>query len=927
MKNIFVSTIFILVSFSLSAQYSISARIIDENTKEAVDFAGVRLLNAKDTTYAGGAQTDLDGNFVISNVKVGDYILQISFLGYEEKRQKVSVKSADVTLPDIKMAQNALMLNEVVVEGTAVQMMVRGDTIEYNANAFKTEESSVVEDLLKKLPGVEVDKEGKITVNGEKITKIKVDGEKFFDGDIEMATKNLPADLIEKIQVLDQKISPSDFTGYEDSDTERIINLTLKPNKKKGTFGNVTAGAGADIDENFRYDGNAFLNFMQNKSQTAVTGGANNVNTARNSRGRGSWGVGNGITATQNLGVNNNTTLDKNKKIGGDATFNHSANDAESKTDKESYSKSSIFNESSESKAHSDNYNTNIRVEYEWNIDENRTLIVQPNVSYNRSTSDSRKDFHSERNDTITSSGFSDLRSTSDVFGGGLNATFTQKSAVKKGRSLQINWRGDLSDTETETFNESNKTNYKDNNIDTTIIVDQRSENLSRRYNTVLRFLFTEPLWNEKNFLETGVTLKYTRNTSDKAQYDKDEYDNYADLNKEYSNDFSNDFFSETAELNFKHKEEKYNFTLGVQGEPSQTRSRTDYGDGTSREASNDVLNFAPRGLFQYNFAKRKSLRFDYRGSTGQPSINQMQPVKNNSNLMNETVGNASLNPAFNHRFGLRYSSSEAERFSSFTANLNGNITKDALVTNNIFDETGKQYTQTVNSPKTPYNVTGNLMYNTPLPIKHFSINTRAATGYNTRYGYSKRNLTIIDVDELPLGDLSATQRFNATGQLSLTYSIDVVEVGLRSSAGYSDTRNNLNNNTNNQTWDWSETGNLTLHLPKKITFSTDLSYQNRTGYADFDRAELIWNANVNMTILKSKGVLSLKATDILQQRLNIQQTVGDNYIQYTETNALRSYFMLSFTYKINQFSGGATENTNARRPNSPERGDAGDAY
>ena len=918
MNRIFVLTLFLFISGLLSAQYNIKGRVIEDGSKEVVCFAAVRLFNVKDTVnLVSGTQTDLDGNFVISGIKAGDYILETSFLGYENKRQRVSVKTSDVVLPDIKLVVNMQLLNEVTVEATAVQMVVRGDTIEYNANAFKTDENSVVEDLLKKLPGVEVDNEGKITINGEKISKIQVDGKKFFDGDIEMATKNLTADMIEKIQVLDKKISPSDFTGSEDSDTERIINLTLKPSKKKGTFGNVTAGAGIDIDKHFRYDGNLFLNFMNNKSQTAVTGSANNVNTARNSRGRGSWGVGNGITTTQNLGVNNNTILNDKNKIGGDATFNHSENEAITKTDKESYSRGSVFKDSSDSRTNSENYNANIRMEYEWNINKRSTLIVQPNVAYNHATSDSYKEYVNRRNDTVTNSGFSKLESKNDVFSGGLSTTFTNKSARKEGRSLQLNLRGDFSNTEAETFNLSEKRSQKD-----TAQINQYSTNTANRYNGLLRFMYTEPLWNEKNFLEVGTSFKYTRNQSEKEQYDKAQYDDnfkgdYTELNEEYSNTFNNDFFSETLELNYKLKAEKYNLTLGVQGEPSQTYSLTEYADGKTREVSNNVINFAPRGLFQYNFSKRKSLRFDYRGSTGQPSINQLQPVKNNSNLTNETVGNAALNPAFNHRFGLRYSTSDIERSSSFNANINGNLTKDALVTNSIFDETGKQYTQTVNSPKMPYNISGNVLYNTPLPIKNLSINARTSAGYNTRYGYSSRNIKIINTDSLPLGDLSTTQRFNVNAQLSLTYSHKVIEISFRSNAGYSDTRNNLNNNTNNRTWDWSETGNLTFHLPKKINITTDISYQNRSGYANFDRPELIWNAGINMTFLKDRAVLSFKATDILQQRLNIEQIVGDNYIQYTETNVLRSYFMLSFTYKINQFSSSATttpENNNMRR-------------
>jgi hypothetical protein len=883
-----------------------------------VEFAAVQLLNAKDTTIVGGAQTNLDGKFQIENVKSGNYVLAISFLGYEEKRQKVSIKSDNIALPDIKMAPSSQLLNEVTVEGTAVQMVVKGDTIEYNANVFKPAEHSVVEDLLKKLPGVEVDNEGKITVNGEKITKIKVDGEKFFDGDIEMATKNIPADMIEKIQVLSEKTGNTEFTGYEDSDTERIINLTIKPNKKKGTFGNITAGAGADIDGHFRYDGNAFVNIMNNNSQTAITGGANNVNTARSTRGRGGWGAGSGITETQNFGINNNTLLNKKLKIGGDATFSHSANETDSKTSRENYSRGSVFSEQSDSKAHSGNYAANLRVELEWTIDSLRTLVVQPNINYNYGISDTRKDYESLVNDSLTTSiGFSENHSTNTTIGSGLNATFTKKSAAKKGRLLTVNWRGDISDTKGETFNHSERNNLL--NKMPLISIYQRSDNASDRYNTALKVSLTEPLWNDKNLLEAAAAFKYTRNTSDKMQYARDTLGNYSFLVEEFSNDFQNDFFSETMELNYQHKEQNYNFMLGVQGEPSQTQSRTDYADGTVRDVSNNVFNFAPRGRFQYNLSKRKSLRFDYRGSTGQPSINQMQPVRNNSDLMNETVGNASLNPAFNHRFELRYSASEIEKISSLTFNISGNFTKDALVTNSIYDNSGKQYTQTVNAQKSPYNLAANLMYNTPLPIKHFSINTRTTAGYNTRYGYSKQTSNI-KPDSLPLGNLSITNRLNATEQLSITYSTDLLEIGLRSTLSYSNTRNNLNDNSNNKTWDWSETGNIVVHLPKKINFSTDFSYQNRWGYAEFDHAELIWNVSVDVALFNGKGILALKATDILQQQLNIRQTVGDNYIQYTETNALRSYFMLTFTYKISQFSGGASE-SDMQRGSKRERG------
>ena len=196
-------------------------------------------------------------------------------------------------------------MEELEVRGTAAQLVVRGDTIEYNATAFKVAENAMVEDLMKRLPGVEIASDGKITINGQEINKIRVDGKKFFDGDIEMATKNLPAEMIDKIQVLEQKSEMAQLTGFEDDETERIINLTTKPNRRKGVFGYVVGGIGLDTENLIRYDANSNINFMSGESQTSVVAGANNVNTSRSRRGMGGWGGGNGITQTQNFGIKN----------------------------------------------------------------------------------------------------------------------------------------------------------------------------------------------------------------------------------------------------------------------------------------------------------------------------------------------------------------------------------------------------------------------------------------------------------------------------------------------------------------------------------------------------------------------------------------------------------------------------------------------
>ena len=299
----------LILSVGVFAQKSIQSTVFDSNNGMPLEMVTVRLLKGTDSTLVQGAQTNSKGWFSLPKIKPGKYILVVSSVGYNDHKENITVGNRDVILKNIQLAENVLALKELEVRGTAAQMVVKGDTLEYNATAFKTQENAVVEDLLKKLPGLEITAEGKITVNGEEIKKIRVDGKKFFDGDLEMATKNLPAEMIEKIQVLEQKSEMAQLTGFEDENTERIINLTTKSSRRKGVFGNIMGGAGYDNEDLLRYDGNANINFMNGDAQTSIVAGVNNINTSRSGRGRGSWGANNGITETQNLGLNNNAII------------------------------------------------------------------------------------------------------------------------------------------------------------------------------------------------------------------------------------------------------------------------------------------------------------------------------------------------------------------------------------------------------------------------------------------------------------------------------------------------------------------------------------------------------------------------------------------------------------------------------------------
>ncbi|MDD4490756.1 MAG: TonB-dependent receptor, partial [Paludibacter sp.] len=896
------------------AQRTIQSSVFDANNGMPLEMVTVRLLKVADSTLVQGAQTNSNGWFSLQRVKPGKYVLIVSSVGYNDYRDNITMERKDIILKNIQLKENVQVLKELEVKGTAAQLVVKGDTLEYNATAFKVQENAVVEELLKKLPGVEVTNEGKITVNGQEINKIRVDGKKFFDGDMEMATKNLPAEMIEKVQVLEQKSEMAQLTGFEDDETERIINLTTKSNRRKGVFGNIVGGAGLDTETKVRYDGNANINLMDGESQSSLVVGANNVNTARSRRGRGSWGANNGITETQNLGLNNNTIVNERFKFGGDGSFNHSNNFSETNSTKESYLRESVFNDSTYNTAVNDNYEANIRLEGEWKPDSLTTIIMQPNMNYNTGTSQSYRDYVYLQDQDTTSSGDARNAGSSQSLSGGLRLIVNRKFSSKPGRSLTANVSSGFSQSESRYFNFSNKKS------DTTTVINQYTHNTSNKFNLDARISFVEPLWNNKNVLETVLAFSSTRQNSVKDQYASDNLaafdnrnpDDYDSFVEDYSNNFENTFYRETMELNYRYTDKNYNLMLGMKAEPSQTYSRTYYRNGVIRPVDNEVINFAPNGRFQYNLGKKEFLRVDYRGNTRQPSVNQMQPVKNNEDLMRETVGNPALNPSFSNYLRLMYSNFNDQSFSSFSTWFSGNIVKDDLVTNRIYDSSGKQYTQTVNSDELPMSLNGNIMFNTPIIQKRLHFNTSTNIGYNTSYGYTRKNMngnidSLIAVANLPLGDLSFTRRYNFQEQLSLTFTHDMVELGARGLFRYSNTLNNLNNKLT-ETYDWTFTGNAVFRLPYDVTLNSDINYSNRLGYSNFDQQEIIWNVSIDKSIWKNKGVLSLKWYDILRQQLNIRQSVGDNSVSFTKYNTLTSYVMLSFSYRIRQFNRGTSE-------------------
>ena len=908
--RLFYSFIFSFLFFtSLFSQHTLRGKVVNKNTDEIVEMATVRLLHVNDSSLAHGVQSNLEGQFLIPDIKQNKYILKISSIGYTDYVQNVCVVS-DSTLNNIYLSEDVQLLSELEVVGVPTQMLVKGDTLEYNATTFKTAENAVVEDLLGKMPGIEITSDGKIYVNGEEVKKIRIDGKKFFGGDLQMATKNIPAEMIEKVQVMDENSEMAKLTGMKDDDDTKIINLTLKPDRKKGYFGNHTGGGGLDLKKvggldntkhEGRYDVNSFNNFMLGESQTSLVLGANNANNSRSTKGRSNINSNNGITATQNVGFNTNAESGEKLKVLGELTGNHSNNITNTLSDKQSYSANKNFNNYDNKRALSDNYDLSARAEIEFKPDSLTTLIFQPTFSYQFGQFDNTNQYDYFTDSVQTTLGHSANLRNNDRISGGLSFIYNQKLR-KKGRAFTVRVGASLTDVGSESLNQSERNillNGKRN------LVNQKVFNNSLSHSYNFRVSYVEPIVEQKHFLELAANLQYSNRTSEKAQYRFDtlQTKDYSIFDSTYSNQYQSHYFSERLELNYRIRDVEYDMMIGLRANPSQTFSATTCGDNTIQYIENKVWNFTPTAYVRYKFNKKRFIRFDYRGLTKPPSIWQLEPSKNNSNPMLEVVGNSDLNPAFYQTFKVLYNHFNSKRFSSFSVGLQGQVVKDALAQNTIFDITGKQYRQTINSEIMPYSLNGSMMYNTPIIKKRLHFNTHTSLSYNRLVGYTLKDLpeeetdSLFQINKLPLGELSANHNVRIKENLSFTFTHDVVELGVNGNVSYSLTNNNLIEEES-ETFDWRIVGRALVKFPWKMSIGSEIAYMTRYGYNMDDNDEVIWNISIDQTCFKRRGVFTLSVFDLLNQRKNVRQIIGDNFIRYDTYNTLPTYAMLTFTYR-----------------------------
>ena len=910
------------MAFAQQSGVNVTGSVVEQGSDTPIEQATVRLLNVKDSAMVRGVVSARNGSFTLKNVKKGSYLLHITFIGYDPLYQPLQItgKKNPVNVGKLELSDGAIELGEAVVIGKAPEVTVRNDTVEYNADSYKVTEGSVLEDLLKKMPGVEVDSEGKITVNGKEVKKVMVDGKEFFSDDPKVASKNLPAKMIDKLQVLDKKSDMAQMTGFDDGEEETVINLTVKPGMKQGWFGNAYGGYGSKD----RYEGNAMVNRFVNNDQITFMGGANNTNnmgfsdlasTMFSGMGggggrRGGFGAGSGITSSGNAGLNFSKEFKPDKlTLGGNTRYSHSDNDARSKSDRQNIlpgDSSSYDNSEAMSRTKSDNFGVDFRLE--WKPDTMTQLIFRPSFSLSHSMNDNFSDattLDNER-DTVNTNKSSNY---SESNGYNLNASIDfSRKLNNKGRVFSATLSGGNSDSYSDGMNRSDIVYFNQTDALKNSIIDQRSRYDNKGFNYRAYVSWVEPI-GHNNFIQATYSISQRKQEALKNVYNQDADGIYNVLDSAYNQSYRNNFISQRASLSFKSQRAKFNYTIGLNLDPSYSSSENFVGDTTLSKITRKVVNLSPMAQFNYMFDKRTNLRIMYNGRTSQPSMTQLQPVADISDPTNITIGNPDLNPRYTNNVFIRFQQFTPEKQRAFMIMANGSYIINDIVSYTSYNQETGVKTTTYKNVNGNYSGNVRMMLNTPLKNKKFSINSMTMASFANSNGY-------INEEKNTNRNLILSERGG------IDFRSSYLDLGVNGNIRYNATSNSLQKENNQNTFNYGAGGYTTIYLPLDFKIESDVNWSTNSGYGDgFKQNEVLWNASASKSFLKNnQGTLRFKIYDILQQRSNISRSVTASYIQDSEYNTLGSYFMVHFIYRFSIFKGGASA-SDVKTPGRSGRG------
>ena len=914
---------FLLLCFShaTSAQNpgAISGTCVDTILKQPVSDVTITILQRKDSSLVTFGRSNQDGAFQIQYLPKGIYRILATHIGYRNysKNFEITDSCKQIDAGFVVMTSKAAVLDEVTITQESPPVIFKNDTIEFNAGSFKTKPNAVVEDLLKKLPGVQVDKDGKIKANGEEVKKILVDGKEFFGNDPKIASKNLPSDIVDKVQVFDKKSDQSQFTGFDDGNSTKTINLTLKSDKKNGMFGRASAAAG----NKGRYQGSFNLNSFNGEEQISALGMANNTNKkgfsfldmfnfngGMSGGGKGGGGMeitnpglpvqgmgelNNSITTTWAGGLNFNDNWGKNLSVNGSYFYNRIEDFIDQRTNRQYLVTGNSFNRLQDAITSKKNEGHRVNLGAEYTIDSlnsiklTTTTNVQNSLLHSNSTYQSISD-----KGFILNDGISSINSKSTGYNSNNNLLWRHKF-LKKGRTLSANFSAGVNNAKNDgSLHSQNSFYHPGGSNDVSDTLDQENHQQNEGFNYGVTLSYTEPL-SRRSLLEATYNFSRTNSESGKKTFDKDpRTGKYNMPNGLLTNDFSNEYTYQRPGANWRFQNKKFSLSLGSSMQFSSLESRF-HSTGNDSLINRSFTNLLPTARLQYNINKFRNFRFNYTTFTRQPGVSELNPIPDNTDPLNIQLGNPDLAQEYNHRLQFNYIAFDPYRHTSFFSMISFTAEENSIVTSDEINQQGVRVTQPTNTNGV-YDLRGTLSWGLPLKFlkSNVNINTNFGQGNNVSFINGNRNMILTR---------------NLTEEIVMNFvHKELLDISIGANISFNSVRYSLTPNQSNRYWNQEYLLDAQIQLAKGFSFASEFTFTRNTGYANgFNANVALWNAGVAKQLFRNKkGEIKLQMFDILNENVGISRNANQNFIEDVYSKVLNRYFLVSFTYNISRFAG-----------------------
>lgn len=933
---------FVLMALASNSQ-TVTGSIMDSGDRSPVSNATVKLLKTDSTSTSFMTVSDAKGVFNFRNVSNGNYIVEVTSIGFAKYHRDITVKGENISMGNLGISKIAETLSTVVIDGTPPPVRQRNDTLEYSANAYKLNPDATSEDLIKKMPGVTVDKSGAVTAQGESVRKVTVDGRDFFGDDATATLRNLPAEVIDKIQVFDKLSDQAQLTGFDDGNTTKSINIVTKADMRTGNFGRVFAGYGTDD----RYSAGGNISFFNNARRISLLGLTNNINqqnfssqdilgaTSSGGGGRGGGGGGmrggggggnfmvgqqSGIAKTNAFGINYSDEWGKKIDVSGSYFFNNSNSSNDQTINRQNFLKDgsvTFYDENTFSSGNNFNNRVNIRLNYK--IDSSNSILFTSGLSFqnNRSSNMITGVLNSENGDLISNT-LNELDRKSNGYN--LNNNLLYRHAfTKRGRSVSVGFNTSLSKNNGE--NNRYETNEFYLPVLTKDTVNQFADQKSNTNRYSVNLVYTEP-FGKKGQLQLNYNPAVQKSSADQQTFNFDNsVSKFNKLDSSLSNVFENTYNTQNSGLTYRYGDRDNMISAGISYQYSELKS--DQVFPTASTINNTYNNFLANAFGRLKLSSKSNLRLMYRSSVNAPSVNQLQDVISTSSQLFLSTGNPDLNQQYTNNFMTRYTYTNSAKGQSLFANVyistiqdyisnaTWTASQDSVLSKTVTLKRGSQLSKPVNLDGY---FSARSFFTFGMPIKFIKSNLN----FNAGVSYAKQPGLVNNIK-----NISNSYNYNLGAVLASNIN-EYIDFTLSYSANINDVTNSIRPTLNNNYFTQSA-GLTTNFLTKKgAFFQNDISNQSYNGLgAGFNQSYWLWNMAVGQKFLKDqKGELKLSVFDLLKQNTSITRNVTDQYVEDVKNQVLQQYFMLTFTYKLKTFGKGkASMNQERNRSFMPPYG------